>query len=107
MLAACGLIASGCAGMHVDARQLLQEPLDCANAQQDIQVLEDSRPGGFKRLTQGLQALAPPMIVLSLLRDIFIGKPYRSIYLDHWRVAFGSYNRQVDARVGELRSCSG
>ena len=107
MLAACGLIASGCAGMHADARQLLQEPLDCANAQQDIQVLEDSRPGGFKRVTQGLQAVAPPMIVLSLLRDIFIGKPYRSIYLDHWRVAFGTYDDAIDHRVSELQVCGG
>ena len=45
------------------------------------------------------------MVVLSLLRDIFIGKPYRSIYLDHWRVAFGSYNRQIDERVRELNGC--
>jgi hypothetical protein len=44
--------------------------------------------------------------VLSLLRDI-IGKPYRSIYLDHWRVAFGSYSEKIDVRVGELEACGG
>jgi hypothetical protein len=60
--------------MNADARKMLQEPMNCANPQGDIQVLEESRPGGFKRVTQGLPALAPPMIVLSLLRDIFIGK---------------------------------
>ena len=46
----------------------------------------------------------PPMIVLSLIRDI-IGKPYRSIYLDHWRVAFGSWNNRIDERVAELNEC--
>ena len=46
------------------------------------------------------------MIVLSLLRDV-IGIPYRSIYLDHWRVAFGTYNHSIDHRVIELRACGG
>jgi len=45
------------------------------------------------------------MIVLSLLRDV-IGKPYRSIYLDHWRVAFGSFNKQIEGRMAELDACS-
>ena len=93
--------------MHADARKMLQEPMNCANSQGDIQILEDSRPGAFKRVTQGLQALAPPMIVLSLLRDIFIGKPYRSIYLDHWRVAFGTYDHAIDHRVSDLKACGG
>lgn len=101
------LLAAGCAGMNPEARKMLQEPMSCANSQVDIQLLEDHRPGAFKRVTQGLQAVAPPMIVLSLLRDIFIGKPYRSIYLDHWRVAFGTYDHAIDHRVSELRTCDG
>ncbi len=107
MFTACALFASGCAGMSPEARQILQQPANCAQAQPDIETLEGSRPSGGKRFTQGLQAIAPPMVALSLLRDIFIGEPYRSIYLDHWRVAFGSYNNKIDARVTELRqSCS-
>ena len=72
-----------------------------------IQLLDESRPGGFKRVQHGLQGVAPPMVILSLVRDIFIGKPYRSIYLDHWRVAFGSYNKKIDERVSELQACGG
>ncbi len=106
MLVACAVFASGCAGMNPDARLLLQQPANCEQTQQDIETLEASRAGGGKRIVQGLQGILPPMIVLSLLRDV-IGKPYRSIYLDHWRVAFGSYNNKIDARVTELRqSCS-
>ena len=101
-----GLLATGCAGMNPDARKMLQEPASCEHPQADIQLLEDHRPGAFKRVTQGLQAVAPPMIVLSLLRDI-IGLPYRSIYLDHWRVAFGTYDHAIDHRVIELRACGG
>ena len=98
------VLASGCAGMNPDARAMLQEPATCENPQGDTEILEASRPSGGKRFLQGMQGIMPPMIVLSLLRDI-VGKPYRSIYLDHWRVAFGSYTRQIDERVAELSEC--
>ena len=104
--AAFALLATGCAGMNPDARKMLQEPVSCANPEADVQFLEEHRPGGFKRFRQGLQAVLPPMIVLSGLRDI-VGKPYRSIYLDHWRVAFGTWDHAIDHRVDELRACEG
>ncbi len=102
MLAACALFAAGCAGMNLDARQTLQAPAECG---QSVEVLEASRANGFKRFTQGLQGILPPMIVLSVLRDLLIGEPYRSVYLDHWRVAFGSYNGKIDQRVEYLGAC--
>ena len=104
LLVCLSVLASGCAGMNLDAREMLQQPGNCDNPQGDIEILEASRPSGGKRFLQGLQGIMPPMIVLSLLRDI-VGKPYRSIYLDHWRVAFGSYTRQIDERVSELNGC--
>ncbi len=103
MLAACALGTSGCAVMKPDARQLLQEPPECG---QSVEPLEASRGGGWWRFGQGLQAILPPLIVLSVLRDSLIAKPYRSIYLDHWRVAFGSYNRRIDLRVEYLEACA-
>ncbi len=106
VLCACALLLSGCAGMNPGARAMLQEPASCENPQADITTLEESRASGGKRFVHGLQGIMPPMIVLSLLRDI-VGKPYRSIYLDHWRVAFGSYNGKIDARVAELEACGG
>ena len=102
LLAACALLITGCAGMNPDARETLQQPPECG---QSVEQLEASRGSGMWRLGQGLQGIMPPMIVLSVLRDSFIGKPYRSVYLDHWRVAFGSYNRKIDARVDYLQAC--
>ncbi len=104
-LAAFALLISGCAGITPDARQMLQEPATCENPQRDIRTLEEGRASGGTRVVQGVQGLAPPMIVLSVLRDIFYGKPFRSVYLDHWRIAFGSYNNKIDASVQELRAC--
>jgi hypothetical protein len=103
ILAVCAL---GCAGMTPEARQILQQPLSCEEAPEQVQALQESRPGGFKRFAHFIQGIGPPMVVLSLLRDAFIGKPYRSIYLDHWRVSFGSYSRKTDARLEELRACT-
>ncbi len=102
LLVACALLVSGCAGMNLDARETLQQPPEC---RQSTEQLKASHGSGMWRLGQGLQAIMPPMIVLSVLRDTFIGKPYRSVYLDHWRVAFGSYNRKIDARVDYLQAC--
>lgn len=103
--AALALLTSGCAGISPEGRQMIHKPLDCANAQEGTRVLEADRAGGGLRVAQGFQAIAPPMIVLSALRDIFIGEPFRSVYLDHWRIAFGSYNRRIDARLAELQTC--
>ncbi len=106
-IVASALFASGCAGISLEARQLIQQPADCADAQANIDVLQQNRAGGGKRVVQGLQGVAPPLAVLSILRDIFIGKPFRSVYLDHWRIAFGSYNGCIDDRVSELEACAG
>jgi hypothetical protein len=105
LLCVSALILSGCAGMNADARAMLQQPLSCENPQADIETLKESRPSGGKRFLQFFQGIMPPMIVISLLRDLLYGKPYRSIYLDHWRVSFGSYNTQIDKRVTELEAC--
>ncbi len=102
LLVACALLVSGCAGMNLDARETLQHPPEC---RQSTEQLKASHGSGMWRLGQGLQAIMPPMILLSVLRDSFIGKPYRSVYLDHWRVAFGSYTRKIDARVDYLQAC--
>jgi hypothetical protein len=91
--------------MTPEARSMLQQPVSCEDVAGSKQTLEESRADGWWRAFQGLQGLLPPMIVLSLLRDI-VGKPYRSIWLDHYRVAFGSYNDQIDARKAELDACN-
>lgn len=97
-------IGAGCAGISAQSRQMLQEPASCENAGQDIQTLQQDRAGALERVGQGLQGILPPAVVISLLRDAY-GKPFRSIYLDHWRIAFGSYNGRIDARVRELQEC--
>jgi len=107
VIALSALFATGCAGISHEARQLIQQPADCADAQANIDVLKENRAGAGKRVVQGFQGVLPPMVVLSVLRDTFIGKPFRSVYLDHWRIAFGSYNGRIDERVSELEACGG
>ena len=102
-----GLASSGCAGIEPEAREMLWHPPSCENATAKIETLEANRAGGFKRFTQGVQGLAPPMVVLSVLRDTFWGRPFRSVYLDHWRIAFGGYNREINHRIHDLQKCGG
>ncbi len=104
VLLLCTIFLSGCVGINPKARMELQEPPDCAESAEQIQTLEDARAGGVHRVLHFVQSFAPPMVAISLLRDIY-GKPFRSIYLDHWRIWTGSYNRKIDARVTELHSC--
>ena len=99
------MLSAGCVGIDPEARKLLQEPANCSSAQQDTQTLQAAEAHAGKRVAHVVQGVFPVAVVLSLIRDV-IGKPYRSIYLDHWRVAFGSYNNQIRERVGELNACS-
>jgi hypothetical protein len=106
VVAGLALLNTACAGISAEARSNIQEPVMCADAPAQIDLLQENRAKPGLRVVQGVQALAPPMVVLSLLRDVY-GKPFRSIYLDHWRIAFGSYNRRIDERVSELQACEG
>ena len=98
------LICLGCVGISPQSRQMLQQPVSCQDAQRSIRTLQQDRAGGLERVAHGLQGIMPPAVIVSLLRDAY-GKPFRSIYLDHWRVAFGSYNERIDERITELEKC--
>ncbi len=54
----------------------------------DIRTLEEGRASGGTRVVQGVQGLAPPMIVLSVLRDILVEerKGFESSYAAEPRV---------------------
>ena len=103
-VAAAAALCVGCAGISPEGRRMLQESPSCDNAQASVELLQADRAGAGLRVVQGAQCFMPPLVVLSVLRDIY-GKPFRSIYLDHWRIAFGSYNRQIDERITELKAC--
>ena len=96
--------AAGCAGISPESRSLLQQPPSCENSEASIRRLREDHAGAMERVAHGLQGVMPPAVLVSLLRDVY-GKPFRSIYLDHWRVAFGSYNEQIDQRVAALDRC--
>ncbi len=97
----------GCAGMTPQAREIIWNPTNCEDAANNIRTLESNRPSGGGRFVHFVQAVLPPAIVISALRDIFWGKPFRSIYFDHWRIAFGSYGKRIDSRVDDLQRCTG
>lgn len=94
------LAGTGCASIPERTKHELEQPLDCEHL--DLQVARLSRdhaaPG--QRLIAGIQGVFPLSVVISLVRDV-LGKP-RGIYMDHWRVAFGTYNERIEHRLDAL-----
>jgi hypothetical protein len=102
--AVCTLLMTGCAGISGPAKERLDAPVDCGQAQADTQLMKESKASGVWRITQGFQGILPPIVVISLIRGA-LGKP-RGMYVDHWKVAFGSYNQQIDEKLAALaRAC--
>ena len=100
VLCVVGLV--GCVQFDPAARHSLEAPPNCSTRINDIVLLESNRTGGWTRTSQGLLAILPPSVIISLIRDI-AGKP-RGLYLDHWKVALGIYNRRITERVTELNT---
>jgi hypothetical protein len=93
---------AGCVQFNPAARHSLEAAPNCSTRINDVVLLESNRSGGWTRTSQGLQAILPPAFIISWIRDI-AGKP-RGLYLDHWKVALGIYNRRITERVKELNS---
>ena len=102
--ALCAILMSGCAGISEPTKQILKDSINCAQASSDRETLEADKAGALWRFAQGLQGIAPPMVVISLIRGAFNSPP--GLYLDHWRVASGTYNERIDDRVEAIdREC--
>lgn len=93
-------LASGCVSIPQRTKQDLAAPLDCKHL--DLQMARLARdyssPG--ERFIAGVQGIIPTSAIPSLIRAA-IGKP-SSMYLDHWRVALGYTNDEIDQRMDAL-----
>lgn len=100
------VLCLGCVSIPERTRSELEKSVHCDDV--DLQMARLSRdhaaPG--QRFIAGLQGLFPISVVVSLVRSA-VGRP-RGMYLDHWRVAFGSYNQRIEDRMDALQdACDG
>jgi hypothetical protein len=80
-----------------DAKRELRQPVNCATAEGDIRVLESEKAHAGKQLLSGIMAISPAGAVIGILTGT---------EGDKLKVATGDYNRQIEAKIAEIkRTC--
>jgi hypothetical protein len=85
---------SGCTGKSAAGQRELKQPVNCATAQSDIEILEKEKAGAAERLALGVTSITPAGAVLGILtltED------------DKLEVAVGAYNNKLDAKIAEIK----
>lgn len=83
-----------CAPKSEQARETLKRPVYCQTAEQDIAVLERERANVARRIAVGATNIAPAGAAMRILR-----RQWR----DGMRVATGAYNRDLEAKIAEIK----
>ena len=106
VVALCALYSlTACVGISPETKMKISEPVNCSSGYEDISYLKSEHASGGKRLVQGLLGIMPPSIIISLFRSA-ARRPER-MYLDHWTVASGSYNEQMEDKIASIKQkCS-
>ena len=81
-----------------DAKRELRQPVNCATAEGDIRVLESEKAHAGKQLLSGIMAISPAGAVIGILTGT---------EGDKLKVATGDYNRQIEAKIAEIKRTCG
>lgn len=96
-----GVCIAGCAynpPITEQAREELAKPIDCTTAATDIRVLETEKASCDEQVKSGVKMIVPASAARSILhRD----------YLNREEVATGEYNRDIDAKIKEIKEVCG
>ncbi len=76
----------------------LARPVNCRTAQSDIAILESERASTGRQILSGVRAVMPVAAVVGLLSGD---------YNDRVKVASGSYNDALAAKIDEIKSRCG
>jgi hypothetical protein len=95
------VFVAGCAyspAVPDEAKYELAKPIDCATAQQDIQILESEKASSSEQAKSGIKMIVPAAAARSILhRD----------YLNREEVATGQYNSDIEAKIAEIKNKCG
>jgi hypothetical protein len=95
VLLALGL-AAGCAMQQkkVEKQVTSGAPVNCATAQGDLRLLHHEKANVAERVSEGVTMIYPAGLVIGVLTGTEGTK---------YRVATGEYNKQIDARIAEIK----
>jgi len=83
-----------CKTISNEAKDDLAKPVNCATAQQDIAALEAEKASAAKQMASGVRSILPAAAVTGILSGD---------YKNRAKVASGSYNRDLDAKIAEIK----
>lgn len=101
------LIVSGCSSrknyspmptINEEAKKEIAAPVNCSTADRDIAVLEEEKASVGKQMLSGVRSLMP----ISVVAGILLGD-----YGDRVKVATGKYNRDIKAKISEIKEDCG
>ena len=84
----------GCAPVSKEAKRELRQPVNCATAQGDIRILENEKAHVGKQIVSGITAITPAGAVIGIVTGT---------EGDKIQVAIGEYNRQLKAKIAEIK----
>ncbi len=100
LLAGCGQTIS-----DEEKMQLAKHP-DCAEAEEDIAILEKQRASTMKQIEIGAQYVIPVAAAVNVFRSFNQDGTSEEFYNDREQVLTGEYNKSIDAKIEEIqRTC--
>lgn len=87
---------SGCASALSKQRVLdaqLSQPLDCANAHQQVAQLESQYVSGSSRVLNGIATVLPTSALINLISGEYVSRV---------KLASGEFNQKITDRVAEI-----
>ena len=84
---------SACSSIPDSTKELLDKPVDCATADEDIAALDAATPNTGERAVAGVRSLLPVAIATGVItRD----------YRDRASVAVGKLERDIDNKIADI-----
>ena len=81
-----------------EAKRDLNKPVNCATAEGDLRVLESEKTHVIEQVARGYTAVTP----VGFVSGVVLGTEGEKL-----EVATGEYNRQLDAKIAEIKNVCG
>ncbi len=87
-----------CSSISKEAKTQLAKPVNCETAKQDIATLEKEKASVARQAAAGVTSILPLGAALALVTGDTKARA---------KVATGSYNRQIDEKIAEIKKTCG
>jgi hypothetical protein len=92
------IVLAACAPVSEQAKETLEDPVNCATAEGDLRVLENEKAHVAERVARGVTSVMPAGIVMGILTRT---------QKDKMMVAAGKYNEMIDEKIAQIKEQCG